>query len=56
MGLLVTRSIVESHGGKISGESNADVGATFTFTLPASRSQPCKDVAKPVQVQRVTRS
>lgn len=56
MGLLVTRSIVESHGGKISGESNPDVGATFTFTLPASRSQPCKDVAKPVQVQRVTGS
>ncbi len=37
MGLLVTRSIVESHGGKISGKSNADVGATFAFTLPTSR-------------------
>ncbi|HEV3109779.1 MAG TPA: ATP-binding protein [Candidatus Binataceae bacterium] len=39
MGLLVTRSIVESHGGKISGKSNDDVGATFSFTLPTSRGR-----------------
>lgn len=36
MGLLVTRSIVENHGGKITGKSNADVGATFAFTLPTT--------------------
>jgi signal transduction histidine kinase len=37
MGLLVTRSIVENHGGTIIGTSNPDVGATFTLTLPAIR-------------------
>jgi signal transduction histidine kinase len=46
MGLLVTRSIVESHGGKISGRSNADVGATFTFTLPTSSRRQRHNVAQ----------
>jgi len=36
LGLLVTRSIVEDHGGKIRSESNPGGGATFTFTLPAA--------------------
>jgi len=47
MGLLVTRSIVTDHSGRISGKSNADVGATFAFTLPASRAQHDKDAAEP---------
>jgi signal transduction histidine kinase len=34
LGLLVTRSIVENHGGKIWAAPNPDCGATFTFTLP----------------------
>jgi len=34
LGLLVTRSIVENHGGKIWSTPNADRGTTFTFTLP----------------------
>jgi signal transduction histidine kinase len=34
LGLLVTRSIVENHGGKIWATPNPDRGTTFTFTLP----------------------
>ena len=36
MGLVITRSIVENHGGKIFGKPNSDAGATFTFTLPVN--------------------
>jgi signal transduction histidine kinase len=35
LGLFLSKSIVEAHGGKIWGENNKDGnGATFTFTLP----------------------
>ena len=36
LGLLVTRSIVESHGGRIWATPNPDRGTTFTFTLPVA--------------------
>jgi signal transduction histidine kinase len=36
LGLLVTRSIVESHGGRIWSTPNPDRGTTFTFTLPVA--------------------
>jgi signal transduction histidine kinase len=36
LGLLVTRSIIESHGGKIWTSPNPEGGATFTFTLPVA--------------------
>jgi signal transduction histidine kinase len=36
LGLLVTRSIVEDHGGKILAEANDEGGTTFTFTVPAA--------------------
>jgi two-component system sensor kinase FixL len=37
LGLLVTRSIIEDHGGKIWSTSNTQAGATFTFTLPMAK-------------------
>jgi signal transduction histidine kinase len=36
MGLSISRTIVESHGGRISMEPGAPVGATFRFSLPVA--------------------
>jgi signal transduction histidine kinase len=37
LGLYISKNIVESHGGKIWAENNADgKGATFTFSIPIS--------------------
>jgi signal transduction histidine kinase len=34
MGLTISRSIVESHGGRLWAEPSPSRGATFQFTLP----------------------
>lgn len=37
MGLAISRSIIEDHGGRIWAESNTPRGAVFRFTLPAAQ-------------------
>ncbi|MFZ0235971.1 MAG: ATP-binding protein, partial [Xanthobacteraceae bacterium] len=37
MGLAVSRSIIEGHGGRLWAEPNEPRGATFKFTIPSKK-------------------
>jgi two-component system sensor kinase FixL len=39
VGLSISRSIIEAHGGRMWAESNSAGGATFRFTLPAASNE-----------------
>lgn len=40
MGLTISRSIIEAHGGRLWAKPNAPRGAIFQFTLPLERAEP----------------
>jgi two-component system, LuxR family, sensor kinase FixL len=46
VGLSISRSIIEAHGGQMWAESNDSGGATFRFTLPAALAESLIDVTQ----------
>ncbi|MGB7957197.1 MAG: HAMP domain-containing sensor histidine kinase, partial [Candidatus Nitrosopolaris sp.] len=46
LGLFISKSIIEAHGGKIWGENNDDKGATFAFSLPLSQYSHNQSISK----------
>ncbi len=53
LGLLICRGIVEAHGGRIWAESKGlDMGACFTFTLPAVEESQSERPSSPTRARR----
>jgi signal transduction histidine kinase len=50
MGLRISRSIVESHGGRLWAKDGGGQGATFQFCLPALIEDRRGDSTRPLQV------
>ena len=46
VGLSISRTIIETHGGRMWAETNKAGGATFRFTLPAASSKDPSDAAE----------
>ncbi|HKV82626.1 MAG TPA: PAS domain-containing protein [Candidatus Sulfotelmatobacter sp.] len=45
MGLPISRSIIQSHGGRLWADPNPESGSIFRFTLPIERSAPASQAA-----------
>lgn len=52
LGLAITYSIIQKHGGYITIDSEPDVGTTFTFYLPASVQKAITDVKQKSAIPR----
>jgi two-component system sensor kinase FixL len=46
VGLSISRTIIDTHGGRMWAETNEAGGATFRFTLPAASNKEVTDVAE----------
>jgi two-component system sensor kinase FixL len=46
VGLSISRTIIETHGGRMWAETNKSGGATFRFTLPAAHAKDMTDAAE----------